>query len=447
VTTAAAKNSGRLLIVGDVDRLRPALQDGFGADGIVSIRTYLQGIAEIGRGPTHAVLVGHDADCRQPERALAAIKAVAGPARVVFCCDPAYESLGRRLTHCGADDYVIFPPDSQDLERALGLPSRVTRDRWIQAPVVAPAPSAEELARLAELMPRLVAGMDRAALDAMAALVCCAIRSESASVVLEERTGQAGENANSVSQATLVEPILRGAERIGQIRVGPSRAGGYTHEDTAKLRHYGVLLGRLLEGAGRAEEWRRLAYTDDLTELPNRRQLMDFLDDKLARAADSRTPVTVLVFDIDDFKRYNDRYGHDAGDEILRDTGRLFQQCSRTTDLVARYGGDEFVVVFWDAEAPRTLGSHHPNEFLPVVQRFRAALARHTFSRLGPEATGCLTISGGLAQFPWQARSGEELIAAADKALLQAKAAGKNRFWLIGSGDLTDSPPANDSFQ
>ena len=434
-------SAARLLVVGDLDRLRPVVRDTFAPHPIEGVRGYLQGIAEIGRAPTRAVLVGHDPTCRKPAAALAALKSAAGDIPVVYCCEPAFEGLARKLMATGVDDYVIYPPDAADLERALGIPGRRTQAHWVAAPTVAPTPTAEELARLADLMARMGAA-DVGTLDSMAALVCCAVRAESATVVLDGLVGRCGDGDESRAGATLVEPIERDGLRVGQIRIGRSTVGGFSHEDTAKLRHYGVLLGRLIDGAHRAEQWRALAYTDDLTGLPNRRRLRDFLDEKLAAATESRSTVTVLVFDIDDFKKYNDRYGHDAGDEILRDTSRLFVQCSRNTDLVARLGGDEFVVVFWDAEAPRTLGSHHPNDFVAVVHRFREALRRHTFPRLGPEAQGCLTISGGLAQFPWQARSGEELIAAADKALLQAKGAGKNRFWLVGSGEVSDGETA-----
>src|SRR5262245_3334232 len=123
---------GRLMVIGDVDRLGPCVQDSFGPEPVASARTYLQGIAEIGRNPARAVLVGHDPACRRPEQAIAAIKSVAGTARVVFCCDPAYENLGRRLVQFGADDYVIYPPDPRDLERVLNMPSRTTRERWLE---------------------------------------------------------------------------------------------------------------------------------------------------------------------------------------------------------------------------------------------------------------------------------------------------------------------------
>jgi diguanylate cyclase (GGDEF)-like protein len=424
-----------LLVVADLDRLGPIVRNCFAPHRIVGVRSYLAGIAEIPRTPTRAILVGFDPACRRPEAAIAAMRAVAGATPLVVCCEPAYEQAARRLLPHGANDYVIFPPEAIDLERALEIPSRVTQKRWIETPQVTPAPTSEELARLADLLPRLVED-ESAALDAMAALVCVAVNAEETTIVLHGRIGRAGQCAGTDGAAALVEPICEDEQRVGQIRVGKSRRGGFTHEDTAKLRHYGVLFGRLVEGAKRAERWRQLAHMDDLTGLANRRRLMKFLTETVALAEKARKVVTVLYFDIDDFKRYNDAYGHDAGDQILCDIGRLFRQCTRDGDMVARYGGDEFVVVFWDPEGPRTVGSQHPDRVVQVVERFRSALQKHTFTRLGPEATGCLTISGGIVHYPWDARTAEELIDMADRALLQAKEAGKNRFWVIGDGDV-----------
>ncbi len=435
MTQWPADATARLLVVTDLDRLGPIVRSCFAPNPIEGVRTCLAGIAEVGQKPTRAVLVGREPGCHNHEAAVAAIKAVAGDTPVIFCCDPAYEDLAKDVVRHGADDYLIFPPEPAELEQALGIPSKVTRQRWIETPVVAPAPSAEELAHLADALPRLVAG-DAGTLDALAALICAALNAESASVVIQGTAGHAGPPGPLALDAVLIEPITDNEQRIGQIRVGRRNAGAFAHEDSVKLRHYGVLFGRMLAGARRAHEWQRLALTDDLTGLANRRNLVEFLEDKLALAAKARSTVTVLYFDIDDFKRYNDAYGHDAGDEILCDIGILFAQCSRDTDLVARYGGDEFVVVFWDPEGPRTLGSRHPQGVIDIVHRFRAALKKHTFTRLGPEASGHLTISGGLAHYPWDAHTGIELIEAADRALLQAKDAGKNRFWIIGGGDV-----------
>lgn len=436
MSETATQVEPRLLIITDLDRLGPIMRDFFAPQPISGVRDYLAGIAELPRAPTRAVLVGHDVTCRDPQAAVSAIKAAAGDGvPVVFCCEPPYEQLGRQLLEHGADDYVIFPPEVEDLERALKITSRMTRRRWLETPAIAPIPSAEELSGLADLLPRLTQD-DPDTLQSMAALVCGALQAESAVVVANGRLARAGRDDVAEGEAVLIEPITLGEQRVGQIRVGRRRDGSFTHEDTIKLRHYGTLFGRLLEAGRRADRWRRLALSDDLTGLPNRRRLMTFLEEKIAWSAKERATVTALIFDIDDFKRYNDSYGHDAGDEILTEIGRLFLQCSRKDDMVARYGGDEFVVVFWDPEGPRTAGSQHPARVIDVLQRFRRALREHTFTRLGPEAQGCLTISGGLAHYPWQASSVRTLIEAADQALLQAKAAGKNRFWIVGGGDV-----------
>jgi|CXWL01.1.fsa_nt_gi diguanylate cyclase (GGDEF)-like protein len=434
MTQRSATPNGRLLLVGDLRRLGPILVDVFAPRRIDGVPTYLHAIGELRRSPTCAVLVSHDQTCRRLDSAMSAIKRAAGDARVVLACQPAYESMARKLTAHGVDDYVINPPDSAELERALGIPSTNTTRQWIETPTVAPTPAVEELARLADVLERAGRG-DPRVLDAMAALLGKAIGAQWVMIVVDAQIGKAGAPPRIDADASLIESMTIGARRCGQLRIGPSTAGGYTHEDTAKLRHYSVLFARTLESAGRMHQWRHMAMTDDLTGLPNRRRLFEFLEDKIARAGQTGSRITALVFDIDDFKRYNDQYGHDAGDEILRETGQLFVQCSRKTDLVARYGGDEFVVVFWDPQGPRTAGSHQPDAVNTVINRFSQALKKHRFTRLGPEALGCLTISGGLARFPSQANSAMELIEAADRALLRAKKAGKNRFHVIGEAD------------
>lgn len=436
MTQSSSQTTGRILVIADLDRLGPIVRDCLSPYPVGGVDNYLAGIAEITKTPTRAVLVGYDAACRNPPAAMAAIKATAGnDVPVVFCCDPAHENIGLSLLEHGADDYVIFPPEARELKQALRMQPDNDRQLATEPSSIPVAPSVEELVHLADLLPRLT-NRDPRALDAMAALVCTALNAENTAVVIGERTGHCGRHKLNGDEATLTEPITLGRQRIGRILIGDAVRGEYTEADGVKLRHYGILLGRLLEGARRAQRWRKLALTDDLTSLPNRRRLTQFLDEKLIWAKREEATVTVLLFDIDDFKRYNDSYGHDAGDEILKEVGRLFVKCSRDTDLVARYGGDEFVVVFWDPKGPRTAGSQHPQRVIDILRRFRSALKAHSFPRLGPEARGCLTISGGIAHYPYQARSSAAILEAADQALLQAKEAGKNRFWIIGGGDL-----------
>jgi diguanylate cyclase (GGDEF)-like protein len=193
----------------------------------------------------------------------------------------------------------------------------------------------------------------------------------------------------------------------------------------------------------------RLATTDDLTGLKNRRYIWEFARQILAHARRTQGRVTLLVFDIDNFKHYNDVYGHLTGDEILRQAALLMRRCCRSHDVVGRIGGDEFAVVFWDdphgtaAEVERDRRSataDHPSEAILVAKRFQKEFGNADLRLLGPEGQGVLTISGGLASFPRDGSTVQELIARADLALREAKGSGKNRIYLVGEpqGDIAE---------
>ena len=139
----------------------------------------------------------------------------------------------------------------------------------------------------------------------------------------------------------------------------------------------------------------------------------------------------LLLYDIDNFKRYNDTYGHGAGDQILKETAALMRQTTRSQDLVARIGGDEFAVLFWDPH-PRSPGSSPPDSAYILADRFRRAVTRHEFPFLGSDATGALTISGGLASFPDDGATCRGLLRAADRGLKKVKETGKNGIRLAG---------------
>ena len=195
----------------------------------------------------------------------------------------------------------------------------------------------------------------------------------------------------------------------------------------------------------RIRELERLATTDELTGLKNRRYLLEFSRQiiELAKAENGR--VTLLVFDIDDFKHYNDKYGHSTGDNILKQAAVLMQKSCREHDVVGRIGGDEFAVVFWDgprnkkSEDRRRRTEEHPREAIFIAKRFQKALGSAELNLLGPKGKGVLTISGGLASFPRDGSTVDELFEQADKALLEAKRSGKNRIYLVGSpeGDIS----------
>jgi len=199
----------------------------------------------------------------------------------------------------------------------------------------------------------------------------------------------------------------------------------------------------------------RLATEDDLTGLKNRRYIWEFSRQIIEHARTENGRVTLLVFDIDDFKHYNDLYGHLAGDEVLKQAAVLMQRCCRGHDVVGRIGGDEFAVVFWDEPQAKQFGApaegterrsaraDHPKEAISIAKRFVRELEKSELSalgELGPEGKGVLTISGGLASFPRDGSTIQELFQQADKALLEAKRSGKNRIYLVGKpqSDITD---------
>ncbi len=175
---------------------------------------------------------------------------------------------------------------------------------------------------------------------------------------------------------------------------------------------------------------RQAAFTDPLTGAWNRRYFDRFLATAIEHARGARHPVTVLLFDIDNFKLYNDRYGHDAGDEILTECVKLMRSVVRPTDRVCRVGGDEFVVVFHEPEGPRQEGSRHPSSVYQIARRFQQQVNQHKFPKLMDCARGTLTISGGLATFPWDGSSPEELLRRADELALESKRQGKNALTL-----------------
>jgi diguanylate cyclase (GGDEF)-like protein len=190
----------------------------------------------------------------------------------------------------------------------------------------------------------------------------------------------------------------------------------------------------------------RLATEDDLTGLKNRRYIWEFSRQIIEYAKKENGRVTLLVFDVDDLKKYNDVYGHQAGDEILKQAAVLMQRCCRSHDVVGRIGGDEFAVIFWDDpqqqqaeisqdQERRSAHADHPAEAITIAKRFVKELSKaglSSFGGLGPEGKGVLTISGGLASFPRDGQTIEQLFQQADKALLEAKRSGKNRIYLVG---------------
>ncbi len=170
-----------------------------------------------------------------------------------------------------------------------------------------------------------------------------------------------------------------------------------------------------------------MAYTDALTGIYNRRYLSAHLDRKIMEIGSQHKPVSVLLFDIDHFKPINDKIGHSAGDEVLKQLARRVTACLRDSDMVARYGGEEFVVVLPSTKAEEAQG---------VAERLRARIADEPFAVPGSASPIRVTVSIGLATTADPGEEAAQLLARADEALYRAKDAGRDR---VVSADL--DPP------
>ena len=159
-----------------------------------------------------------------------------------------------------------------------------------------------------------------------------------------------------------------------------------------------------------------LSRTDSLTGLFNRKHFMEVLTGEVTRAERYRHPFVVMMIDTDHFKKYNDTFGHLAGDSLLKQVGRIIKESMRSVDVAARYGGDEFIVLLPDIDKEQAIAA---------AERIRSQVTMDTLSRAADGVV--VTTSIGLAVYPEHAKSAEAMIASADQALYHAKEHGRNR--------------------
>lgn len=206
--------------------------------------------------------------------------------------------------------------------------------------------------------------------------------------------------------------------------LGMMGIGSYGHREFPdwEVRMLGTIanqIGMAIDNAQLYEHALELAFTDGLTGLYNRRYLMDQIEREFIRAQRSKAPLSLIMIDLDGLKGINDRFGHHVGDSFLKEVARIVKANTRASDVAARWGGDEFMLL-----APGTDSKGADK----IAERIRAQVEHFKIKLEGEEAG--ITVSAGIVSYPTNASVVPELVKKADEAMYCAKRAGKNRSYV-----------------
>jgi diguanylate cyclase (GGDEF)-like protein len=232
-------------------------------------------------------------------------------------------------------------------------------------------------------------------------------------------------NRGSYKTRSFVSVPLKIDERIiGVLNLSDKMSGEVFNEDDLSLiQSFATQAAVVMERQvfiNKTEELKKLTNTDPLTGLPNRRYLFERLKNELARAERYNHPLSLLMLDLDGFKECNDSRGHLYGDGILRNIADTLFQTVRSMDIVARYGGDEFIVILPETAEPLARD---------IAERVRGNIMRSVPDRHDAHdaETHMLTASIGIVCYPDHGKTPEQLLENVDRALYRAKKLGKNR--------------------
>jgi diguanylate cyclase (GGDEF)-like protein len=218
-------------------------------------------------------------------------------------------------------------------------------------------------------------------------------------------------------RSMLLCPMMSQDKTIGYIFLGSKT---FSHFKKRHLRLLDILAGYAAVSIYNASilcETRQMAITDGLTNLYNYRYIYTKLQQEMDAAADG-TQVSLILFDIDHFKRINDTYGHITGDAVLIETAKILRRNVRDVDTVGRYGGEEFAIILPEADSEMAFC---------VADRIRKAVEEYEFYLSEHNEIVRITISGGIASFPKDAQTPVDLVNKADKAMMRgAKREGRN---------------------
>jgi diguanylate cyclase (GGDEF)-like protein len=218
-------------------------------------------------------------------------------------------------------------------------------------------------------------------------------------------------------RSQMVAPMLSQGKVVGALETKSRKVGGFSLQDQRTFSILASSAGMAIENALLHQKTEELTITDELTGIYNYRFFVQKLEDELKRAKRYHQPLSLLMIDIDWFKKYNDNYGHLFGNQILRTLTGVIKSCIRDVDILSRYGGEEFVVIL-----PQTSKEDAKN----IGERIRQKVEQFEFKDNAETLLVKLTVSLGLATYPENGEAEEELTAKVDQALYLAKGKGKN---------------------
>ena len=212
----------------------------------------------------------------------------------------------------------------------------------------------------------------------------------------------------------LLLPMVSGGRTIGMLVLASRSEDAFPEEDIQTLVSVADICATAIQNAHNFQQVEAMAYVDGLTGVYNRRHFERKIAEEIDRAARYNGTLSVMMVDLDHFKRVNDEFGHLLGDEVLRSVSQLFLGALRNSDICCRYGGEEFAIILPETSEPQAL---------KVAQKLRKLVADYDFAGVPRQ----ITISAGVADFPNCGPTRDDIVGAADHSLYLAKQAGRNR--------------------
>jgi diguanylate cyclase (GGDEF)-like protein len=219
------------------------------------------------------------------------------------------------------------------------------------------------------------------------------------------------------TRSQMAVPMVSRGKVVGVINAEAKATGKFSDMDQKLVSIFAASAAMAVDNARLHKQVSDLAVIDELTGAYNYRYFSSRLEEERKRSERYGLPISLIMIDVDWFKRMNDTYGHEVGNMVLRELSRVIKECIRDTDLLCRYGGEEFIVIL-----PQTASA----DARPIGDRIRERVDAHTFGGYGGAPILRTTVSIGVTSYPDNGMQVSDLISAVDSALYRAKGSGKN---------------------